>query len=375
MVGKRLVGTLLVTSLLGGTSISMLPISKVYAAENSMETDFQTFLAHTLEGKYGNWRDGIYAGTFFNLSDSSLEMKAQLMQSVYLLDRSQIPLIIEQLKKKDQLELTDIFQIVTPGATLDKNVQKHPWLNVTTDSQTKINIDKTENIDSPIGTLTQLNNPTDTRATGYATSVSKRFTNTISTTNTNTVALGMKQTVKGGIDFLGIAEGDFSQEFSETYTYSNASQTLSSEETTISSQPLSIDLPARSNYEITMIFQQVKQSGTVTGTSNLSGGYSVSKDNIAFDLSIYKKIKVIQDLYPELWNVLKEKGIDINDNVQQVVYTGGIGFESIKGAKVIASIKDLNKGQRKLEEVIPIKSGSNTDISSQLKNTIQSTVR
>ncbi|MHA2890595.1 ETX/MTX2 family pore-forming toxin [Bacillus cereus] len=341
------------------------------------------YINHLNEGKYGNWRDGGTVGGLIDVNGMPADGKARAMSKYYLISQDQIPAVMEKIKNTDQLELLDLLKALTPGTDVYSDIQKHKYLNVDTDKKTHINIDKSEVIGSPLAVPQTVKNETNQEGTATAPSISKKFTSTISRTDTHSTTLGMKQTIKGGIDFLGIAEGDFSQEFSESYTYSNASQKLTSEETTITSGPLTIKTQPHSAYEFDIIYQQTKNSGTVTGTSRLGGGYSLSVpaagDYVGpsyFDISIYKKMKVIQDLYPTLWNVLKEKGIDVNDTTQEVNYTGGIGFEGITGAKIDVTAKNLATGEviNRLITPTPIKPGTNMNITEQLQGTIQSIV-
>ncbi|OUB06458.1 hypothetical protein BK708_39890 [Bacillus thuringiensis serovar yunnanensis] len=333
------------------------------------------YLQHWKEGKYGNWRDGLYM-SHGDFSDFPPEFKAGVMSPGYLIPQAQLPAIIEKIKNTEQLELMDLLQILTPETTVDKDVQKHRYLTVNTDKKTRINIDKTEVISAPIAAPQKVTNDTDQEGSATAPSISKKFTSTISRTDTHSTTLGMKQTIKGGIDFLGIAEGDFSQEFNESYTYSNASQKLTSDETTITSGTVTIKTQPHSAYKFDIIFQQVKNSGTVTGTSHLGGGYGSSGKDAYYDLSIYKKMKVIQDLYPQLWAVLQAKGIDVNDTTQEVNYTGAISFEGITGAKIDVTVKNLATGDviNRLITPTPVKPGTNMNITEQLQGTIQSIV-
>lgn len=89
------------------------------------------------------------------------------------------------------------------------------------------------------------------------------------------------------------------------------------------------------------------------------------------DISIYKKFKAIQDLYPDLWAALKEKGIDLDDKAKQVLYTGGIGFESLQGVQVHAVVKDVNSGQTKDYKIADVEKGSNIDMTEALKSALQ----
>ncbi|PED43154.1 ETX/MTX2 family pore-forming toxin [Bacillus cereus] len=169
----------------------------------------------------------------------------------------------------------------------------------------------------------------------------------------------MKQTIKGRIDFLGIAAGNFTQEFNEQYTYSQADQKLTSKTMTITAPSQELDVPVGQKGTIDIFLQQTKSTGTVEGTSRLSGLYTVNEhaDGRVY-LNIYKKLKIIQELYPELWTVLHEKGISLDDDTKEVVYKGKIGYESINGAKIHVVPKLEGAPQSQAIDV-PIKSTNN----------------
>ena len=378
---------LLITGLLGGVSEIIVTTPTAYAASGDVNTDFNTFLNNDKSGRYGNWREGVYNlhiadrnnnvdNQFIKIGaivDKPLDQLDGALAPYILIDGAKIPSIIQTLQNQNSMELTDLLKLLTTisvagynSSSLDIKTPDQKWLSITEPNYTKIQILNTETVEKPLINTVDVNNQTGQTVTGHAPAISVANTDTISTTNTHTAKFGMKQTIKGGISFLGIASGNFSQEFSEEYSYSNATQKLQSNTMTLSSQPVDFPVPAYQHYQADVLFQQTKKSGIVTGTARLGGGYRVrvgttgndSKDQL-MDISIYKKFKVIQDLYPDLWTALKDKGIDLDDNAKQVLYTGGIGFESLQGVQVSAVVRDLNTGQTKKSTLTNIQNGQN----------------
>lgn len=402
---KLLAVPLLVTGLLGGVSEVIIPMPAAYAASEDFYQDFissndyHTFLNNDKSGRYGNWREGIYnlhtwdnngnlgdtLGVLRSIVDKPAEVEDVFLAPYILIDRAKIPSIIQTLTDQNSIELTELLKLLTTisvaglqSPCLNIKAEDQKWLSITEPNYTNIQILNTETLEKPLINTVDVNNQTGQTVTGHAPSASIANTDTVSTTQTHSAKFGMKQTIKGGIGFLGIASGDFSQEFNEEYTYSNAKQQLESKTVTLSSQPVDFPVPAGQHYQADVLFQQTKKSGIVTGTARLGAGYRVrvgtkGNDNLdqIIDISIYKKFKTIQDLYPDLWAVLKEKGIDLDDNAKQVLYTGGIGFESLQGLQVHAIVKDLNSGQTKKYKIADVEKGNNVNMTKSLKSALQ----
>ncbi|MED3469999.1 ETX/MTX2 family pore-forming toxin [Bacillus thuringiensis] len=409
---KLIVVPLLVSGLLGGVSEVIIPTPAAYAKTESngypigilTSSDYSKFVDHDKIGQYGNWREGIYnigiwdgngsiktygeLGLNFSggtLVDKPVEEMDQVLAPYILIDRAKIPSIIQTLQKQDTLELTDLLKLLTTVSvaglqTSDLNIKSddQKWLSITEPNYTNIKVIDTETLEKPLINTVDVNNTTGQTVTGHAPGISITNTNTVSKSETHSAKFGMKQTISGNTSFLGIVEGKFSQEFSEEYQYSNTTQKLESKAVTISAQPVDFPVPAGQHYQADVFFQQTKKSGVVTGTSRLGAGYRIrigttgndKKDQLV-DVSIYKKFKVIQDLYPDLWAVLKEKGIDVDDQAKQVLYTGGIGFESLQGVQVHAIVKDLNSNQTKNYKITDVTNNSKVDMTAALKSALQ----
>ncbi|AUB67193.1 hypothetical protein CSW12_31285 (plasmid) [Bacillus cereus] len=321
------------------------------------------------------------------LADENLEAKDSASGPYYLIDSAKIPTIIQTLKNTDSLELSELLNLLMTisvanlrtSSSINVDPNRQQYLIVSNPTTTSIQTLTTENTDKPIGTSTQIINNSDIPITGHGSTIGVKYTNTVSTTNTHSAKFGMKQTITGGIGFLGIASGNFTQEFNEEYTYTNATQNLESKEYSVASQPVDIpNMPPHSSYEVQTILQEINQSGVVTGTSRLSGGYTVrlsGNPEQVMDLSIYKKFKTIQVLYPDLWSALREKGIDLDSNSKEVLYTGGIGFESLKGVKVTADVKNVNTGTITNLPLADVQNDKNVDITQALKSGLETIIK
>ncbi|OUB08317.1 hypothetical protein BK708_37160 [Bacillus thuringiensis serovar yunnanensis] len=399
-VKKAIAGTFIVTGLLSGASGIILPASKAFADQTSRLDDF---IKNDEAGHYGKNRDGFYikspdearvlpqGGSWFTHDTHYRDAE---IAPFFLIDESKMDSIIKEVQNKKDMELTDLLEIITlhapskemdgedndahlvrycrtPG--IDKDVKNHEYLTVDT-GKSKIVSTKIEKADAKddVNLLTNtFTNPTDGPIQATSGTISKQFTNTISTTQTNATTLGMKQTLKTGIDFFDIAKEDFSLEFNESYTYTNAHQTLTSEATTLTSGSVSVNIKPGKSYKVQTMMRRDKESGIMQGTSRLGGEYTISNGDYRVDLNIYKKFKVIQDFYPKLWAVLKDRGIDLDDNTQEVLYTGGIGFDSIRGANIITTITDLDTGNKIEKPVSQVKATGTINLDGPIQASIQ----
>ncbi|QWI73056.1 hypothetical protein ER45_029115 (plasmid) [Bacillus mycoides] len=215
-------------------AVLFLPASKTYADQVS---HIDKFIKNDTEGLYVKNIDGFYFPGALNdvvkWSTHDLFWKDAEIAPFFLIDDSKIDTIIQEVKNQKDMELTDLLEILTVHAP----------------SQEMLLLSNT------------FENPTNATIKGTSGNISRQFTSTISANETNATTLGMKQTMKAGIDFFNIVKDEFSMEWNESYTYTNAHQTLTLEATTLTSGAMTVDVKPGEKYLIDTVMRRIKENG------------------------------------------------------------------------------------------------------------------